>query len=161
MIWGIWSLASPHCSADSCSCLALYQKIIEFLVKSLPLQQEHWVYDPGKVEEVFTSWVAGLHCPASLTCIQDKLKLLREITCMMKTVRMIKTVHLSGSRFINTIAHYSQGKPNFEEFVVDGYSFFLVTTNLLLFNNNMHIYRWPAVWQQIIRFIFPVSLVSL
>ena len=74
---------------------------------------------------------------------------------------MIKTVHLSGSRFINTIAHYSQGKPNFEEFVVDGYSSFLVTTNLLLFNNNMHIYRWPAVWQQIIRFIFPVSLVSL
>ena len=60
----------------------LYQKIIEFLLKSLPLQQEYLVYDTRKVEEVFTYWVARAHCPASLRYSQDKLRPLREITCM-------------------------------------------------------------------------------
>ena len=50
----------------------LYQKKIQFLLKSLPLQLEHWVYDTRKVEEVCTYWVTGLCCPVSLTCSQVK-----------------------------------------------------------------------------------------
>ena len=65
-------LVAPNCSAISCFCLAFVPERIEFLLKSLPLQQEHWVYNTRKVEELFTYWVAGLQCPASLTYSQDE-----------------------------------------------------------------------------------------